>query len=98
MKNMRWIVVAVFAAVLMAVAVGTALGGEVKGPGTFGAAPTTDTAAPDHANSICAFSGLNDFNQGQQIYRTQTPANQGNPGDPGTSCHGGSNFERGTGG
>jgi hypothetical protein len=96
MNKMRMLAVAVFATILMAAAAGTAFGGEVKGPGTFGNAPTSDTGAPMHANSICAFSGLNDFNQGQQIYRTQTPANQGNPGDPGTSCHGGSNFERGT--
>jgi hypothetical protein len=42
-----------------AVALGasSALAGEVTGNGR-------DTAAPDHANSICAFSGLNDIPEG----------------------------------
>src|SRR5262249_61483010 len=69
-----------------------ALAGEVKGPPTGGVpSVNNDTAAPLHANSICAFSGLNDF-RGGPANKTQTPANQGNPGDPGTSCLGGSNF------
>jgi hypothetical protein len=50
---------------------------------------------------------LNDFNQGPKIERTQTPANQGVPGEAGAdasgsgtpgdpTCGGGSNFDRGT--
>ena len=88
-------VAAVCAVVFAVVGVSGALAGEVKGPSTGTAVPNNDTAAPFHANSICAFSGLNDFVNGPKVNRTQTPANQGAPGDPGTACRGGSNFERG---
>jgi hypothetical protein len=64
---MRWFR-AMLAAAVCAVAVvggGTAFAGEVKGPpgtpGELGSGSEQDTAAPKHANSICAFSGLNDF-------------------------------------
>lgn len=69
-----------------------ALAGEVIGPpgnptsGSSGVA----TGAPAHANSICAFSGLNDFVNGQTTRRTQTP-HDGPPGTPGQACRGGSN-------
>ena len=82
----------VMAAVAAALASGAAFAGEVKGPG--GAPNTNDTAAPEHANSICAFSGLNDF-VGPGTTFVQTPASQfsgGAPaGTPGTACQGGSN-------
>jgi hypothetical protein len=70
-----------------------AFAGEVKGPSGSGAG---DTAAPDHANSICAFSGLNDFENGQNASRVQTAADSwkyyGLPkGTPGEACRGGSN-------
>ncbi len=68
-----------------------ALAGEVKGPPGGVNSVGGDTAAPAHANSICAFSGLNDFRNGPTVNRTQTPANQGAPGTPGTACRGGSN-------
>jgi hypothetical protein len=81
----------------MGVGAGTALAGEVTGKGK-------PTAAPDNANSICAFSGQNDKTPGEGPVepRTQTPAD-GNPGDPGhgvpdspfeNGCKGGSNFAR----
>jgi hypothetical protein len=43
----------VIAFVVVGVAATTALAGEVAGNGK-------DTAGPEHANSICVFSGLND--------------------------------------
>lgn len=84
--------VAIWVAAVMGISVNGALAGEVKGPPTGGAPSVgNDTAAPEHANSICAFSGLNDFRNGPTVNRTQTPANQGAPGTPGTACRGGSN-------
>lgn len=50
-----------------------ALAGEVKGPPTGGTPNTNHTAAPDNAHSICAFSGLNDYINGQNDRQTQTP-------------------------
>ncbi|HEX5225651.1 MAG TPA: hypothetical protein VFW29_11035 [Solirubrobacteraceae bacterium] len=84
----------------------SAVAGEVKGPpgtpGVFGSGSEQNTAAPKHANSICAFSGLNDFREenGQIEVIVQSPGTEhrlGNtpPGVPGEACHGGSNFERG---
>jgi hypothetical protein len=81
---------------------GTASAGEVKGPpgtvGVFGSGSEEDTAAPTHANSICAFSGLNDFREGfgEIETKTQTPGQEhrlGNtpPGVPGEACKGFSN-------
>ena len=75
-----------------------AFAGEVKGPPGGGG---SDTAAPDHANSICAFSGLNDYEGGQTASQVQTAADSwkyyGLPkGTPGTLfggpglCRGGS--------
>jgi hypothetical protein len=82
----------VMAAVAVALATGAAFAGEVKGPG---GAPNTDyTGARLNANSICAYSGLNDF-IGAGTTFVQTPAFQfsgGPPGTPGTACQGGSNF------
>ena len=76
-----------------------ALAGEVKGPpgtpGVLGSGSETDTGAPAHANSICAFSGLNDFRaeNGQIEVITQSPGTEhrlGNtpPGVPGKACKG----------
>jgi len=89
------------------VGVSAALGGEVTGPpGSAANPPTKVTGAPEHSNSICSFDGLNDFNQGPKIARTQTPANQGVPGQAGAdaagtgtpgfpTCGGGTNSDRG---
>jgi hypothetical protein len=84
---------------------GAAFAGEVKGPpgtpGVFGSGSEEDTAAPTHANSICAFSGLNDFREGFGQIETivQSPGTEhrlGNtpPGVPGQACKGGSNESR----
>jgi hypothetical protein len=89
---------ALCAAFIMVLTAGSALAGEVIGPpGTPGVPGTsTDTAAPAHANSVCAFSGLNDFLNGQNTSIVQTAADSfkyyGLPhGTPGTACRGGTN-------
>jgi hypothetical protein len=77
----------VMAAVAAALAGSVAFAGEVTGNGK-------DTGGPQHANSICTFSGLNDDFIGEGT-RVQTPAfkfSGGAPaGTPGTACRGGSN-------
>ena len=68
----RRLAVATFVAVLVG---GLAFAGEVKGPpGTL--YNTNETAAPSHANSACAFSGLNDMDEeeGQTESQVQTAA------------------------
>ena len=85
------------AAVVLCLSASATFAGEVKGPpGTIG--NTNDTAAPAHANSVCAFSGLNDFINGQTVSQVQTAADSwkyyGLPkGSPGTLglCRGGTN-------
>ena len=89
----RLFVVATSCVVLAA---GGAFAGEVKGPpGTLN--NTNETAAPSHANSPCAFSGLNDLDtsdpMGQLVSQVQTAADSwkfyGLPkGTPGTACRG----------
>jgi hypothetical protein len=79
---------------------GAASAGEVTGPpGTPGVAFSGSgvrTGAPAHANSICAYNGLNDLNpeQGPIDSIVQTPHNQGSPGEAGHgTCAGGTNPE-----
>lgn len=97
-------------AAVCAVAVGgagasAAVAGEVKGPpgtpGVVGSGSEIDTGAPAHANSICAFSGLNDFRaeNGQIIFHVQSPGQEHRlgftpPGVPGQACGPGTNPER----
>jgi hypothetical protein len=89
---------------LVGASAGAAFAGEVKGPpgtpGVVGSGSQENTAAPSHANSICAFSGLNDFreNNGQIEVIVQSPGTEhrlGNtpPGVPGEACKGFSNPE-----
>jgi hypothetical protein len=102
------VAISICAVVVAGLTAGGALAGEVKGPpgndpcgGTTGVTcvPSfNDTGAPAHANSICAFSGLNDTNPdfGQTSSIVQTAADSfkfyGLPhGTPGTACRGGSN-------
>jgi hypothetical protein len=103
----RLLVVAATAVTLVAGGANGAFAGEVKGPPGDPNNPvhnTNQTAAPAHANSACAFSGLNDFDgaEGQQVSQVQTAADSwkfyGLPkGSPGTFfggpglCRGGSN-------
>jgi len=84
------------AAVVLSLSASAAFAGEVKGPPTGGVSTSNDTAAPAHANSICAFSGLNDYTNGQTVSQVQTAADSfkyyGLPkGTPGEACRGGSN-------
>lgn len=60
---------------LLAAGAGAAVAGEVKGPPGTGL-NTNYTAAPSHANSECAFSGLNDNDPalGQNVSQVQTAA------------------------
>ena len=72
---MKRLLVVAIAAVMLAAGPGTSLAGEVKGPpGTPD--NTNSTAAPSHANSACAFSGLNDLDpaEGQNASQVQTAA------------------------
>jgi len=86
----------VCAALMFFGSVAPALAGEVKGPpGTVN--NTNETGALDHANSICAASGLNDLDtaEGQTVNQVQTAADSwkiyGFPkGFVGTACRGGS--------
>jgi hypothetical protein len=83
--------------VVLTLSASAAFAGEVKGPpGTIN--NTNRTGAPAHANSACAFSGLNDFGNGQNVSQVQTAADSwkyyGLPkGAPGTLglCRGGTN-------
>ena len=90
---MRRLLVAAALAVLVA---GAGFAGEVKGPP--GTAPNTnETGAPSHANSGCAYSGLNDNIGGQTNSQVQTAADSwkyygGSHGTPGQACRGGSNI------
>ncbi len=71
----RLVITVIAAASLVLVGGSGALAGEVKGPpGTID--NTNETAAPEHARSACAFSGLNDFDllHGQNESQVQTAA------------------------
>jgi len=69
----RFFMVMACAAAVLSLAATGALAGEVKGPPTGGTPTTNDTAAPANAHSLCAFSGLNDYVNGQNDRQTQTP-------------------------
>lgn len=107
---MKRLLAVAFAVVVFVLAVATgALAGEVKGPpgvvcggdtGVTCVHNTNDTAAPTHANSACAFSGLNDMDPaaGQTSSIVQTAADAFKyyhlwPGVQGTLglCKGGTN-------
>ena len=95
MVTKSWFAAALCAAAMAGMGAGSALAGEVKGPpGTE--YNTNETAAPEHANSACAYSGLNDMDpaEGQIDSIVQTAADSwkyyGLPqGAPGTFCRGG---------
>jgi hypothetical protein len=99
-EEMTRLLVAASVAVLAA---GGAFAGEVKGPpGQLN--NTNETGAPFHANSNCAYSGLNDLDEaeGQNVSQVQTAADswkfyglpRGAPGLLGL-CKGGTNEDRG---
>lgn len=104
MNSKRLGTLPVCVAALMGISLGTTWAGEVKGPpGTPD--NTNKTAAPDNANSNCAYSGLNDFDSndpnGQFASIVQTAADawkyygleHGFPGKDG-ACRGGTNEAR----
>lgn len=81
---------AVAFAAMVLVGATASLAGEVKGPPykgqpvPGGLTSNIPATADGKAKSLCAFSGLNDFDasEGQTVKQTQTPAD-GAPGDPG---------------
>jgi hypothetical protein len=79
LRKKSMLALAVCAVAVVGTGAGAAFAGEVKGPpgipGVAGSGSEEDTAAPTHANSICAFSGLNDLREGfgQVETRTQSP-------------------------
>ena len=89
----RWITTVSCAFALAALTSAAALAGEVTGNGD-------PTGARAHANSACAYSGLNDGDteDGQNVSKVQTPADawryyglpKGAPGKLGL-CRGGTN-------
>lgn len=96
----RSLLVVVLAALMLMASMTAAFAGEVKGPP--GSDPAThQTAAPTHANSICAFSGLNDYPDGSQSgppgqvqsWGQDVKSGLYSPHDftPGDACRGGSN-------
>jgi hypothetical protein len=108
----KFVTLAACVVAVAGVSASTALAGEVKGPPGDPNDPQQSmnyTAGPEHANSFCVFSGLNDMDtsdpNGQTSKITQTPAD-GPAGAPGQgldvgggfviSCRGGSNLERGS--
>jgi hypothetical protein len=108
MRKKSLLAVAVCAAALAGLSAGPASAGEVKGPpgtGPVVGGSTNFTAAPAHANSICAFSGLNDYDplEGHTNFHVQSygidVSGKGDPADPhvfnpGDACRGGSNSAR----
>jgi hypothetical protein len=95
MRRKSLLAVAVCTAALVGASATAAFAGELRGPPGTPSPPATEpippnsgeTAAPDHANSACAFSGLNDLNplEGPTDSIVQTPAD----GPPGAAGHGG---------
>lgn len=94
----RVLIVAVLAALMVMATAGAAFAGEVKGPPGDGSVHNTNTTgALDHANSACAASGLNDWEDdgfSQNESQVQTAADSwkyyGLPkGFVGLACRGG---------
>ncbi len=88
------------AAVVLSLTASLALAGEVTGPpGSIGHPGAKKDMS--HPNSICAFSGLNDFVNGPtdfivQSYGQDVRLHGANPREfnPGDACRGGSNPDR----
>jgi hypothetical protein len=88
-RGSSFVAAAVCAVALAGLGVGPAFAGEVAGPpGSADNPPTKVTGAPDHSSSVCSFNGLNDFVDGPTVEQTQTPANQGSPGEAGADAAG----------
>jgi hypothetical protein len=101
MHRKSWATLAVCMAALTGISAGPAFAGEVKGPpgppgGEF-------TAARSNSNSICSYSGLNDFVNGHTSFHVQSfgidVSGKGDPANPrefnpGDICQGPSNPNR----
>lgn len=110
MGTKRLLAVASCVAAFAAIGAGSAFAGEIRGPGLPGGVPAasnpTPTAAPEHANSICAFSGLNHLHldangnplPGELPTRTQSYGQLVAAGiadsfpSPGVACNGNTGF------
>jgi hypothetical protein len=98
MRKKSLLAVGLCTAALAGASASAAFAGEVKGPpGTPNADPSLaippaggPNKAPDHANSACVFSGLNDMVDGPTDTIVQTPGQFMQAGlvDPGTPGHG----------
>jgi hypothetical protein len=110
-------IVAACAFCVVAFTAGSAFAGEIRGPGSptgvvAGSPNDVPTAAPTHANSICAFSGLNHLHldangnpeEGELLTRTQSYGQLVAAGlkaflpSPGEACNGSLNPLQGSGG
>ncbi len=98
MRTKSWFVAAVCTIAIAGPSAGAALAGEVKGPPGSVDSPGTPLDIT-HANSICVFSGLNDYINGPTDFHVQSYGQDvrlygADPRDgffPGDSCQGGSN-------
>jgi len=101
MRMKSFFAAAACAVAITAASAGAAFAGEITGPGLPGGVPAdqaTATAAPEHTQSICAFSGLNHLHEGETPNRTQSWGQDVKAGDkafltsiglaPGESCNG----------
>ena len=94
MRKTRFFAIAACAAAALSVGAAGALAGEIKGPpykgppvpGGIGNESNSTGAVTNGHASICAFSGLNDFDSllGQTDRQTQTPKDAA----PGSAAHG----------
>jgi hypothetical protein len=94
MGNSRLLAVTACVAAVLSVGAASAFAGEIKGPpyqgapvpGGIGDSTNTTAAVTNGHASLCAFSGLNDFDAslGQTDRQTQTPKDAA----PGSAAHG----------
>jgi hypothetical protein len=96
MRKKPLLAVALCTAALAGASASAAFAGEVIGPP--GSPFVLNEGATSHANSICAFSGLNDGEPPPGIVQSpgQDVSNGGPPGIPGEACGPGTNPRRGT--
>jgi len=109
MRTKTVVAAALCAAAIAAIGAGSAFAGEIRGPGSPTGVPvgdSTPTAAPEHTNSICAFSGLNHLHldangnpeEGELLTRTQSYGQLVAAGlkdvvpSPGVACNGHDGF------
>jgi hypothetical protein len=109
MRKKSFLAAALCAVAIAAVSAGSAFAGEITGPGTPTGVLVGDavpTAAPEHTNSICAFSGLNHLHldangnplPGELLTRTQSYGQLVAAGlkdsfpSPGVACNGNTGF------